>query len=245
MIETKTTVRGNLRVEINENGMSASLVFTPAVEGRLWDERSVAALIAENQLEKVQATDLKSALERFAAAPEARASVLIARGIKAVPGRTEIPDWKKLPVPEELSSIAEEVFASSAAPSIQIEEYVKVKREKIIRKKTGLPFMPEKVQRVTVVEKEKRTVPVNVDPAVEASGYARAGDIIANLLPGNAGMAGADVFGNIIKPPIPPEPGVYAGFGIDKQENRLVTTEEGFFRRGKTGLRSFRSSITT
>ncbi len=224
--------KGTVALEIDDSGLRASLVFTPDESGEVCSRKAVEALLKKLDLPQKESSTL---IETFLKQIEQSAGVVsvpAAEGTPPEPPSEGKYQWEELPVPEELLPDAERIFKTALDPEIFEERAEKVKVRKKIREKAKFPFKKESVKLVTVIEKRVKKIPVEVDPAVVATGWADSGTLLAEKGAPAEGKEGCSVTGTPIPPGEPVRETVYCGRGVKAERNRLTAEVSGFVRRG-------------
>ncbi len=233
MASKKSEIHGTIDIRFEKSGLEAVLSFRPSAEKRELDAadflkflngHGVKEGISPQNLEKVL-KQLEKAREPFTAQ--------VAVGTPPEQPEPEKAVWQPMPVPESMKHDAERAIAEAAAPVITVEKVERIKKEKIVQKKSSIPFMPAKEEKVTVVEKRVTLERVYVDTSIEGFGYVTEGMKIAVVEPMTIGLPGKTVSGDILPPDALADPYVYAGNGVERRKNELVATASGFIRWGK------------
>ena len=242
--------KGTLQIQVDESQLSASLVFTPAVNGQEWDKAKLLDLLEKKKIvEGVDELAVEKALGEFALASEeleeagdqsaAEANVgeaisrLIARGTAPVAGDTGAFEWKELPVPEEFAADVERVLKTAAAPEITRTRSKKVKVKKKVVKKTKLPFGKPKEEIVENTETQSWEEPVNIDPKVLQSGWAEEGEVLAEWKEGETGTVGKSVYGKPLLWNEDDKEEFFGGRGVKVTKKSVEAEAGGVLRRGK------------
>jgi hypothetical protein len=239
MSEPKYT--GSIRLEVDESGLEARLVFTPRASDKEWDTETLKKFLTEQNITEGIDTKVRdSVIADMAKQPETRGdgssniqTVTIAQGTPAVDPLPEEVQWQGITLPEEMKDDIERFLQDVDAPIITKEVVEKVKVKKKVLKKQKLPFMQPKEEIEEVVEKRKKQLPVDVDPTVEEYGWVEEGQKIAAVVPAKPGKPGKDVHGTPIMPLTETEPGLYPGKGTVKEKSDVIAAESGVLRRGK------------
>lgn len=229
-------VKGSLQIEIDGSGLEARLLYTPGEEGEDWGRDKIFDLLSRNHItEGVQTREIEDFLKKPPSKQEPL-TITAARGTPVQPAKDEEVEWKDSPIPENLQEDAEKFLADLGAPEIIQVRIEKIKKQQKVEKKQKLGFLPAKEEIVTVVEKKEIPEKIEVDPSVEATGYAEEGGKLAVVYPGEPGKPGKDIYGNPILPEKEPQVAVYPGKGVEKKKGELLATEKGLFRRGKNWI---------
>ena len=144
----------------------------------------------------------------------------------------EVPEWTDLPVPADLAALAPIVAAEAPPPVLYRIKSDMVRVEKTVEKPGVLPFLPPRVEKVTVTERREKRERVCPDETVLSFGYARQGSRVGILSIIKPGKPGKTIFGKPIQSPA--EDGVFfTGPGIHRQKNELLAEADGIVRRGE------------
>lgn len=229
----KTILQGKLDVSISPDGLEAAIHFEP---GDASEEVELSALLrllqTKNIREGILSKELESFLGKLKGAKTAF-SQTTAKGVPPQETRPETPAWENQPIPPELEANSKKIFAAAGAPRIYTDKIENIKHEKIVLKKSPIPFAPPKKTKVVEVEKKVTKVEVSIDPEITGTGYAAEGSLIAQLEPFTPGKPGKSVTGALIPVKNPEAPYVYAGKGVQKKSGKLTALTAGFLRHGK------------
>ena len=232
------SIRGNLRIIVEDSHLKAALLFEPDPQGREWDESSIQNLLTQRGIEKGIGKDaVSSALKAFSESGDTPAKVPIAEGKPPVP--PEVPDyqWKIRPVPEDLKKDGEWVFSKAGDPHIARKRSRRVKTEKQVKKKGKFPFSKASTETVDSWTTEEWEEAIHVDPEVVIRGWAESGDILAEIPAAvHPGSMGESVYG---KPIAIPETGrtiFLPGQGIEISQTAIKALHDGFVRLGKNWI---------
>ncbi len=226
-------MKGNLQLIFNEDKTTASITFTPAEEGEEWTENRIKALLeAEGVREGIQAESIAKAAMEIATAKE-KVTFTVAESEAPVSKSDGNPEWKTLEIPQELMHDSERILKVAFTPEItrNIEKKIKVKKK--VSKKSKLPFGKPREEYVTVIEKKIVKEPVEVDPEIVMTGWADAGDILAELSGPVEGKPGISVLGEQLEPG---NTNFYTGKGVRSDGKELIAEYSGFIRRGKNWI---------
>jgi uncharacterized protein (DUF342 family) len=229
----KTTLQGKLDVLITPDGLEAVMSFEPGDSSGEIDMSYLSRLLqTKNVREGILTKDLEVFFSRLKGAKTVF-SQTVAKGTPPQEAAPETPAWENLPVPPELEANGKQAFEAAGDPVIYTEKIENIKHEKIVLKKSPIPFAPPKKEKVVEIEKKVTKSKVAVDPEVAGTGYTAEGALIAQLQPFTAGKPGKSVTGTLIPVKNPETPYVYAGGGIQKRNGKLIALVEGFVRYGK------------
>ncbi len=227
----QVTTTGTLTISLDASQLEATAVFTPG-EGETWSpERLIAEMRSRGIVEGFKPDDLRRTfalvLEQGKGAP-----FVIARGTRPLDPKPERARFLDIGIPTDLQAQADQVLADAAAPQITVEKKERRKREKLVTKKAPLPFLPAREQKVRYTEETVHRERIYVDPTVERTGYATAGQKIGMVEGKDDGQAGRSVAGDLVLPPALADPLWYAGEGVERRRDELFASYDGFVRIG-------------
>lgn len=227
---------GKLELQVDDQGLSASLIFIPLEDGRELDSGALRDFLIERGIKHgIKKEALARAAALFEQAGEPTEAVEVAVGDPPVLSEPALTEWAEIPLPEELAYEAARVVENAPSPVIFETRVEKIKRKRKVLKKSKIPFMAPKEVEEEVVEKREVEERVYVDPAVEAYGWIEAETRLGTLRPGKPGKPGKDVYGKTISPDGEEAP-FHCGRGVENRKNELMALETGFFRRGKNWI---------
>ncbi len=233
MSEKKEIFKGNLKFEINETETEAKITFSPDENGAEWTREKLIELFKEKGIQdSIDPSVIEKAIKEFAKLKEGELSVVVAEGEE--PGAPEDGKikWEKFSLPDELKDIGKVILEKAPSPRVYEVTEEKVKIEKIEKKKSFLPFLPAKEEKVVQWEKKEIKRRVGVEEKVEDFGYVKEGDLLATIIEGKPGKEGKNIFGRIIPPRKPRKVEIYVGEGIKFSGKEVRTEVAGFVRRG-------------
>lgn len=222
-------MKGNLKLDFNNNKTTANLVFSPAADGEEWTEKRIKALLeAEGIREGINSDKIKE-VEETIKNTEIEIRILIAESESPVPKSDGTYQWKNLEIPEELNTDAERVFKVALDPEITVDRIKNIKVQEKIEKKSKLPFGKTKEGIVSTVQKKIVREPVDVNPEILMTGWADSGTVLAvrgEIEPGKSGISvlGEELQAQSIE--------FFPGKGVKEVNNELVAEYSGFIRRG-------------
>ncbi len=225
--------KGTVSLQVDDSALQAHLVFSPDDSGEICTRQGIDLLLKKSGISLEEGS---KKIETFLTQIEqntGEVSFLIAEGTPPVSPSDGIYTWKEMPIPDELIPDAERLFKTALDPELFEEKVEKVKVKKKVREKAKFPFKKESVKLVTVVEKRIKKVPVVVNPAVIATGWADAGMILAEKGNPTEGKEGLSVTGETLDPGEPVHETIFCGNGIKAEKNRLTAEVSGFVRRGE------------
>ncbi|MDR3201290.1 MAG: FapA family protein [Spirochaetales bacterium] len=234
MAAKTTTLQGKLDVSVSEDGLEAVMSFTPLADSAASeiDMFFLSRLLqTKNIREGISPKDLETVFGRLKGAKEAF-SLPVARGAAPQDPAAETPVWENIPIPPELEEESKKAFAAAGEPVIYGEKVENIKHEKIVLKKSPIPFAHPKKETVVEVEKKVTKIKIEIDPAVTGTGYAAEGAVIAQLQPFTAGKPGKSVTGALLPAKTLEAPYVYPGGSVQKKGGKLIALCAGFVRRG-------------
>ncbi|MCF6336237.1 MAG: FapA family protein, partial [Spirochaetales bacterium] len=226
-------MKGNLQLIFNDDKTSAAVTFTPSEEGEEWTENRIKALLeTEGVKEGIKPGSIEKAAREIVAAKE-EITFTIAESEAPVSKSEGSFEWKSLKIPHELIPDAERIFKVAFTPEItqNIEKNIKVRKK--VQKKSKLPFGKSKVESITVIEKKIFKEPVKVDPEIIMTGWADAGDILAERGEAEEGKPGVSVLGEQLESG---KSDFYTGKGVKSEGRELIAEYSGFIRRGKNWI---------
>ena len=231
------TLKGNLTLHVDDSALEARLLFVPQPDGEEWNREKVLTLLAQEGIiygftPSSVAAHLKALGNPADRSLETR-EIVIARGDPPELPVKEEYGWEDLPIPGELQEAAKALLKIDEAPVIEILSTEKVKKEKIVKKKSKLPFVPDKEEKVSVFETVETPRRVYLDPEIVATGYIEEGGRLATAYTAKPGKPGKDIYARPTTPQQDAEPPLYLGKNVEKGKGELVAAITGFVRRGK------------
>lgn len=227
-------IKGDITLRVNEQELTAFIVFAHNKEGEEWDASKVINLLSRNKVvEGYTPGSVEDVIGKLSKTKEKQVEIVIAKGTEPELPVPEEYKWEELPIPEENQALAKDVLSATAEPEIVTIKIEKIKKKKKILKKQKLPFLPPKEEIVEVVEKLEVPERIYVDPEVIGSGWVNAGEKIAIIYPSKPGKMGKTVHGLPIMPPQPGDADIYPGKGVEKKKGEITASATGFLRRGK------------
>lgn len=231
MAKKSVEATGTAAISVDKGGLRATLEFKPG-DGESWDgDRVLSAMKEAGIIEGFRPDDVRAEfgllIERGTVGP-----VAVAHGTPPTDPQPETVQWLEIKVPEDLEEQAAKVISEARAPEIIVETRERIKKDKTVTKKPKLPFLPEKQEKVQYTEELVHKKRVYIDPTVEKTGYATAGQKLGTVFPKDPGEAGKSVTGELIPPRLLADPHFYAGRGVTRQKDDLIADEPGFVRIG-------------
>jgi uncharacterized protein len=236
MAEVKNvTVTGVLKIVIPDPAVKLTLTFETSEDGDTWDpERLEAALNERGVKEGITRESLAEFLNAAGRSKDGPFTRDILTGKPPQPAQGDSVTWEELPaVPAEFDEVRESIVSTQGAPELYQDVREKVEKQKEVIRKGKLPFGQDKTELVTVTETVTRKERVYVDPKVVQCGYVPAEHLLGTFVPRETGLPGRDIFGRAIPAKQLADPGFYLGANIQRQGDRLTSTEAGFLRVGK------------
>jgi uncharacterized protein (DUF342 family) len=237
------TVNGSLELRIDESGLEATLVFSPDPEGPQWDPQKINALLEQRGVrEGVESKALDVLFD-----PEkgdSKRIIIVARGSEPQESRAPELNVERLAVPEALKPYEDQVIPADLPPLVYQRTVEKTKTERIVTKKSKLPFLPAKEQKQVVWEKSEKLTPLEQPGEELGRGYARKTDVVATITPARRARAGRDVFGKEIPAAAPEEKGgPYLSEGLKQTGAEIRADRGGFYRYGNNWIELFPFSL--
>ncbi len=228
-------VKGNLNLEIDEQGVEVRITLTPDENGADITMDGIQALLAEKNVRQgIDAQAMDRAMRALARNRTEPVSFIAAAGTPPQPPAPETVAFEPCPIPERLAAVARRVLeAAPPARGFRLHEE-RTRTEKKVVKKAALPFLPSRVE--TEVEVQKRTVreEVPIDPALVETGWVAAGSVVARFRPGTPGKQGKSVFGRLVPAPRLDLAGFLVLDGLSRSGAEVKAAVTGFLRRGTT-----------
>jgi uncharacterized protein (DUF342 family) len=227
----QSAAKGDLALAIDEDGLEASLTFTPGKDGAEWTADKIMRILMDARIGGFNQKRAEELVQRFGRAKAATREV-VASGVAPVAPRPELPEWSELPVPPELAPLVAATLAEAPPPILYRVRVETVKVEKTVKKPAALPFLPPKIEKVQTTERRERREQVNPDPTLIQSGWAVRGSRIGILSLAKPGKPGKSIFGAPIQSPVD-DPTFYTGPGVVRNKNELLADWDGIARIGE------------
>jgi len=226
-------VKGNLNLEIDEQGIEVRVTITPDVNGADITTESIVALLGEKKIRSgFDSGAIDRAFRALAKGKIEPVTFVAAAGVPPVAGTPETVNFELLPVPERLGAACRRILDAAPKPhGFRLREE-RIKTEKKTLKKAALPFLPSRVQVEVVVEKRFIREEVEIDPSLTGSGHVSEGDIVARVKPGTQGKQGKSVFGRLVQAPRLEQEGFLFLEGVTRTGPEVKAVVTGFLRRG-------------
>ena len=228
--------KGTLKIELDENALSAKLRFTPDDKAGKHNIDSIRQLLQkENIVFGLNEVALKDAIQDFAEALEEVLSEPIAEGEEYNPGEGNVYIFSGMNLSPELNPVAEKIRSLNKAPKVYKTIRTTVKRDKRVKDK-GL-FKGSKEKIITVEEQIERKVAVDVSSEILEMGLFRKNDLICALKSfSGARKNGKNVFGQEIEPPPLAKEQYLLGRNIRKEKTDFFAETDGFVRIGENWI---------
>lgn len=232
MAKSDVNVSGSFTLEIDPEKTEACLLFeSGGPDDKAWTMSEIMPLLQSAGV-SAKPDEVARALQGAFQKKEKKYRVPVAKGTPPVSPAPESFNILDLDVPAALAEAVQKTLAEAGAPQIFREVQVKVERERLVSKKGPLPFMPERQERVKVVEKETRQEKVYVDPTPVGRAYVAAPQKIAFLTPARQGAPGKRVTGEMIPPEQLEDPAFHHGANVERKGNDLFALCGGVVRYG-------------
>ncbi len=233
------TVNGSLELRIDESGLEASLVFSPQPDGPNWNRQRINSLLEEREVrEGIESKALDVLFD-----PEKGSSehiITVARGKKPQEGRAAELAVENLSVPEALQPYENQVIPTDRPPQVYHRTVEKKKTERIVTRKPKFPFLPTKEHKEVVWKNSEKLIPLERPGEERGRGYARKGDLVATVTPGQRPRAGRDVFGKEIPAAdLERVEGPFLGEILKQTGNEIRADTGGFYRYGINWIELF------
>lgn len=228
------TVKGDLKLEIDEQGLEVLVTIVPDENGADLSLDSVLATLAEKKVREGIDTEAIEKAFRALARKKDPVSFAAAAGTPPRPPEPEAVEFEPLPIPPRLEATATAVLQKAPAPrGFRLREE-RVKKEKKVLHKQALPFLPPREEVEVVVEKHLVREDVEIDPAVTATGFVQKGALVARVRPGRSGKEGRSVFGRLVPPQRLEQSGFLFCDGLARSGAEVKAAAAGILRRGAT-----------
>jgi uncharacterized protein len=241
-------VKGNLNLEIDEQGVEVRITLTPDENGADISMDGVRALLAEKNVRLgVDLDAIDHAIRALAKSRTEPVSFLAASGLPPQAPAPETVAFEPCPIPERLAAVARRALdASPPARGFRLHEE-RTRVEKKVLKKAALPFLRPREEIEVEVQKRIVREDVPIDPAPEETGWVTAGTLVARLRPGTPGKPGKSVFGRVVPAPRLDLAGFLILKGLTRSGMEVRADVSGFLRRGGTwcDVVSFRDHAIT
>ena len=227
------TVKGNLNLEIDEQGIEVRITIVPDENGADISPESIQAMLSEKKVRAgIDSGAIDKALRTLARKKADPVSFIAAAGTPPLAPTPETVLFESLPIPPRLGKIARSVIETAPpARGFRLREE-RVKTEKTVLKKGALPFFRAREQVEVVVEKKTVREEVEIDPSVTDTGFVSQGGLVARVRPGKQGKEGKSVFGRLVPAPRPDQQGWLFCDGLTRTGSDVRASTAGFLRKG-------------
>jgi uncharacterized protein (DUF342 family) len=227
------TVRGDLNLEIDEQGIEVRITIVPDENGAEISPESLQALLAEKKVRAgIDSEAIDKAFRTLLRKKNDPVSFIAAAGTPPQLPTPESVQFEISPIPPRLALIARSVLAAAPQPRGYRVHEAKIKTEKKVLKKGALPFLRGREQVEVVVEKKTVREEVEIDPSVTETGFVSQGDLVARVQPSKPGREGRSVFGRLVPAPRPDQQGWLFCDGLMRTGSEVRSTVTGFLRKG-------------
>lgn len=233
MSNADPTITGHVELTVDRQGIIATLTVASDPAGKTWSTEDIAQLLKQKGITlEVDIDAVRAVLENMQQNGMSRNTLVVAEGLPPGDARPETVDYFDLNLSEELAAEAERILANAGDPEIFVRRTRKVERQKTERKKSWLPFVPQKEERVIVTETETVPERVYVDPSVEQTAFVREGATVGRIQAQKTGTPGRNVYGVLVHPKPIADPLFYCGNGLQRRGEELIASATGFLRIG-------------
>jgi len=229
------SVKAQLSLEIDQQGLEAKVTITPSAQARLVDPDSVLDLLKEKGVkEGVLREEIERAFRAVLRKPGEPLAFVAARGSPPRPAEPEQAAFQPLAIPPRLQALAQEALARAPQPVAYLTREQKVQKKKKVLKKPALPFLPAKQIIETVWERQLVREQAKIDPGVKEVGLVRKGGLVAVMRPGKPGKEGRSIYGRPVPASRPAPAPLYLGEGLSRSGAEVRAQATGFLRRGES-----------
>lgn len=235
MGDTTQSLRGVLKISIDDPALKVALTFETSADGDEWTEDRIVESLRERGVKTDILGENVAAFLRSAAAGgrDGAHSEVILKGVAPVQPAPDLPVWEELSIPERLHPVADRVIAEAEPPAIFRTVKETVERQKTVTKKEGLLFRKDKTEVKAVKETVERREKVFVETTVLKSAYTDEGALLARVTPRTAGLPGKDVYGRSIPIRQLADPAFHLGAHVTQKGDEIRSTAAGFVRIGR------------
>ena len=228
-------LHGALTLTVDDAGLTATAHFTPSSDekSRTWTVDDVAHELTQHGVkEGFDLKTIKKRMEEVIKSGSPETDIVLAKGIPPEQPEPEQVVWQQMSIPDDLMAQADQVVRNAPSPTITRTVSRKIKKQKVVEKKSKLPFMPPKKEVVDYTETVSDTERVYIDPTVEQTGYVEESDKLGLVEPVGKGVPGRSIFGRVVPPRAPADPYFYAGPGVQRRGQELFAERTGVLRVG-------------
>jgi uncharacterized protein (DUF342 family) len=228
------SVRAQLNLEIDQQGLEAKVTIAPFAQARPVDPDAVLDLLkGKGVKEGVLREEIERAFRTSLRKPGESVSFVAARGTPPRPAEPEQPAFEPLAIPPRLQTLAREVLDRAAQPVAYSLREQKVQKKKKVLKKPALPFLPAKETIETVWVRQVVREQAKIDPKIREVGLVRKGGLVAAMRPGKPGKEGRSIYGRPVPASRPVSAPLYLGEGLNRSAGEVRALATGFLRRGE------------
>lgn len=227
------SVRGDLRLEIDELAIEARVTITPDENGAEITPESLVALLREKGVREGQDNEaIEKAFRTLQRKRGQPVSFVAAAGTPPTPPEPDAVEFAPCAIPPRLQAVARELLAHAPAPEVYRERVEKVRTEKKVPRKQGLPFLHAKEEVQVVWEKKTVREKAEVDPIVRETGFVQKGALVATVRAGRPGREGRSILGRMVPAARGPAREHLFGAGLVRARDEVKADRAGFLRRG-------------
>ncbi len=226
----QSAAKGDLALAIDEDELEASLTFTPDKEGAEWTAEKVLRILMDARIGGFNQKRAEELVQKFGRA-KGKLKEIVAAGVAPELPQPEMPEWADSPPPPEFAQLASSSASEASPPLLYRIKVETVKVEKTVKKPAALPFLPPKLEKVTVAERREKREQVFPDAAVLKTLWATRGMRVGILSQAKPGKAGKTLFGKPLQAPAD-DGTFYVGAGVARNKNELVAECDGVARIG-------------
>ena len=228
--------RGTLKVEIDQKGLSAKILFTPLSSGEAQSLDTMKQALADaGVVSGISEEKLQEAAAEFSESMEPYLSDPVALGQPAQPGSGKTYDFAAFRYPSNLERVAASIKSKNSQPHVYRTIKVMVKKDKRVKDK-GL-FKSGRERIVTVEEEQEKKIRVDVSPEIREIGFFEQGDVICSVVTGSGDPKdGLNLKGEVLKAPEAVEGEFLPGKNIQAEKTEFIAAETGFVRKGENWI---------
>lgn len=221
-------LKGFLTLEVDDKELEAYLIFVEDPDG---DDITSQTLMEHLKKKGVILESDTSVYDDYLKVLRKDKRVLAASGTAPTEPVKTVVNWTEQQTPPELQVEQDILLGAAKAPAVYKIIIEKVKKEKLVDKKS-LPFLKAKQEKVSFIEKKEIKEAVTVNDAVVNAFYVDTNDIIANIVSGSPGSPGKNVFGRPIPAPSLNDDSILPGNGVEVSKHSIIAKTRGFARIG-------------
>lgn len=223
-------VIGKMELKADPQGQAATLLFTPDPEGPEWNPDILKAFLEKEKVTHGYTIQtLTRVLSQLSQPSDGPVSVPVAEAVPPGEPLEDKLEWKEFTIPPAREEDARAFFNHAGPPRIFKIRYENVE---VVKTEEVKSLFGTKERQITKREKREIREPVAVDPRVLGEGWAEKGALLCEILPGNPGEDGVNVFGRPLAGEKPRE-SLLLGEGVERTGNEVRSVHEGFVRRGE------------